>query len=173
MIINTILAIILTSFCYIILPFLILLLPNKARKICAIISLIGFIIALLMGVWGKIDINRDYISFAFDFSGSWCAKSINLSFDNLSKLDIVINLLMLIPVGIFSFYAIKKYNVALRLLFVTAIGLCCGAMIELTQFVLPVPRSVQLSDVIFNGISTLIGALICWLYSIIIDKIRR
>jgi VanZ family protein len=41
------------------------------------------------------------------------------------------------------------------------VGLLVGTAIETCQYFLPVPRSVQLSDVILNTLSVVIGSVIC------------
>jgi len=53
----------------------------------------------------------------------------------------------------------KQKNSKFGILFAVIIGLLTGLFIETFQFILPVPRSVQLSDVVYNTISCVIGYL--------------
>lgn len=169
--INTIAIIILGIISYVVVPFLILIIKNKKIKnALSITALIFFVAILLVGVWSKIDITKSYTQITFDFSGQWCDKTIKWNFSNISTFDLVINLVMLIPIGIFAFHFIQKLKPWQKLICLVPIGILCGTAIELSQFILPVPRSVQLSDVIFNTISVFAGGLICWLYEFLVSK---
>ena len=66
-------------------------------------------------------------------------------------------------------YKEKKYSILLALL----IGLCTGSIIELFQFILPVNRSVQLSDIVYNGISGFLGGCYFYLLNLISTKKRK
>ncbi len=172
--INTILAIILAGICYIILPFLILLIKNeKAKKTISIITLAAFVCILLVGVWGNNNFSKNEITIGFDFSGKWCDKTMKWDFQNITTFDLVINLVMLFPIGIFAFDFLKNKKLWQKLLILFAIGLFCGSFIELSQYILPIPRSVQFSDIVFNTISVVVGGMICWFYQFVISKIRK
>ena len=82
MTINTMLVLILGVFCYFFLPFIILscVKNEKIKKIIAIILLSLFIVILLVGTWGKLEIGKDVVRINFDFSGKCCDKKINFSF---------------------------------------------------------------------------------------------
>ena len=171
MTINTTLTLILGIICYIVLPFLVLLFVknDKRLKVITIVLLCLYLVILLIGVWGEIDVNRHNITINFDFSGKFCSKKINFNFKNLTTFDILINLFMLIPIGM-AIAFLKKTSYLKSLLIFALVGLICGFAIELTQFILPIQRSVQLSDVIFNMISVLIGGIIGKLYLILLKK---
>jgi hypothetical protein len=174
MIVSTILLLILGTICYFVLPFLIFVFikNKKIVKIMAIVFLCLFCFALIVGTLGQVSIARDYTTINFDFSQNFCDKNISLSFSNLTTFDIVTNLLMLIPIGIFVVCFHHKNFLKTTLLLVL-VGVLCGLTIELTQFVLPVPRSVQLSDVVFNAISVVLGGMIGWLYLVLGNKIKQ
>lgn len=172
--INTILIIILGIISYVVVPFLILLIKNKKLKnALSITCLVFFVAILLIGVWGKIDITKSYTQITFDFSGQWCDKTIKWNFSNISTFDLVINLVMLFPIGIFAFHYMPKLKAWQKLLLLLPIGILCGTTIELSQYILPIPRSVQLSDVVFNTISIFTGGAICWFYEFVISKLQR
>ena len=174
MTLNTTLIIVLVSIFYLVVPFLILLVKNKkTQKILSIVSLCTFFAILIVGTLGKIDISKTQTTITFEKFGNWADKKINLTFSNLTKQDILINILMLIPLGTFSAYATQNKSWWAQILIATAIGLCSGFLIEFCQFLFPVPRSVQLSDAIFNMISATIGATIFVIYKSIIDKIQN
>lgn len=169
---STPLIIVFVTIFYLIVPFLILLVRNKrTQKILSIVSLCIFIAILVVGTLGKIDISKTTTTITFEKFGNWFDKNINFNFSNITKQDIIINILMLIPIGTFTCYCLENSKIWKKILVAIAVGFCCGLLIEFCQFMFPVPRSVQLSDVIFNTISVLIGALICILYQFIISKI--
>lgn len=161
--INTIAIYFITFFGFFILPFLLMkcFKTQKKQKMAIICAFCFYLIALFIGVWGKLEINSKITRLTFDFSKTWFSKSINWNFSNLSLFDTVVNLVMLIPVGIFtSYFCHKKWKPLLFFAFLLFVGLFCGIFIEVSQFVLPIPRSVQLSDIVFNSISVLLGGLI-------------
>ena len=169
---NTTLVIILVAIFYLVLPFLIMLIKNKkTQRVLSIVSLCIFIAFLVVGTLGKIDISKTTTTITFEKFGNWFDKNINLSFENLTKQDIIINLLMLIPIGTFTCYCFENSKIWKKIFISLTIGFICGMLIEFCQFMFPVPRSIQLSDVVFNAISVLFGALICMLYQYIINKI--
>ena len=130
---------------------------KKFRRVMWILLSLFFAV-LFVGVLGKIDINQTWMNIGFDFSGELCQKTINWTFKT-TKLDRVINLLMLMPIGeavcIFS----KRKNIKWGFVIAVLCGALIGGLIETLQFVLPVSRSVQISDVVFNMISSAIGYL--------------
>lgn len=171
---NTTFVIIMVSIFYLVIPFLIMLIRNKkTQKILSIVSFCIFIAILIVGTLGKIDISKTTTTISFQKFGNWFDKSININFSNLTKQDIIINLLMLIPIGTFTCHCFENSKIWKKILISLAVGFIYGMLIEFCQFMFPVPRSVQLSDIIFNAISVLFGALICMLYQFLICKIYK
>ena len=76
---------------------------------------------------------------------------------------------MLIPIGLFDIYISRKTFMQ-KLLTCLLVGLMCGVLLETIQFVLPVVRSVQLSDVLLNAISVVIGGVMGVVYDKIFNK---
>lgn len=174
MTISTVLIIILGALFYFILPF-ILWACFKNEKLKTILTICFFslyLVVLFIGVFGKLDINDNVVSFSFDFSGSWCAKPINFSLASISIFDLVINLVMLIPVGMLASYLMRNKSPFIKIICLLGLGILTGLFIETCQFILPVPRSVQLSDALLNTVSVFVGGLIAWLYLWIIKKIK-
>ena len=174
MTISTVLIIILGTLFYFVLPFIIwaCFKNEKIKNILTICFFFLYLVVLFIGVFGKLDINDNVVSFSFDFSGSWCAKPINFSLASISTFDLVINIVMLIPVGMFVSYFMKNKNLFLKIISLLGVGLFVGLFIETCQFILPVPRSVQLSDALLNTVSVFVGGLIAWLYLWIIKKFK-
>lgn len=155
----TVLVVVCGIFFYLVAPILIFKFKQKKiRNICIFSYVIIFLLVLLAGVWGKLDIGKTWITVNFDFTHAWCAKTVKWSFLHLTIFDVIINLLMLIPIGT-MFTLCHKQKLCKILITGFLIGFSIGVFIELTQLVLPVYRSVQLSDVIFNAISVLLGAM--------------
>ena len=129
-------------------------------NICAIVLFCVYAMVLCLGVFGRVEFTKSTVKLGLDFSGQWCSKSINWNFAHLSAFDVVINLFMLVPVGFFvTYFLVKKWKIWQLLIFLLFIGFAFGLFIETMQFILPIQRSVQLSDIVFNSISVFIGGI--------------
>lgn len=144
---------------YIILPTLLVFFTKKLKvlKILSMFLFVVFLICLAFGVIGQIDIDSNQIIYKLVFNGQWFSKNFDFSFWNASSQDIIINIAMLFPVGIFvSVWLSKKTKLPLW-------GLCIGAgiglLIEISQLILPVLRSPSLSDIFLNSFSVVIGVM--------------
>ena len=163
---------------YFIVPLLVLFFINNDKIYARFkrIYLSLFFIVLFIGVFGKIDMNNKVIFIGFDFSGGFFSKQIITAFPRF-KLDILLNVLMLIPVGEILFLDKVKLNKNITIFSSFLIGFFIGVFIELLQFVLPVVRLVQLSDIIYNSISSVLGYIIVslsfYVYKIIINLIKK
>ena len=173
MVLPTWLVLLLGAICYFVLPFAIWLIKkDKLRNTFTIAFFCLYLGVLFCGVFGQLGIDGSRVVIDFDFGGQWCAKTIKWSLINISTFDLVINLVMLLPVGMFTFYFARKKKWWLRLLFLAIFGLLSGTFIETCQFILPIQRSVQLSDVLLNCVSVFAGGLIAWGYLAVIEKIK-
>lgn len=172
--INTVFLICVGMLSFFILPLFLLFIRNKKlQKIICIVVICAYVIVLLAGVLCRIDITKQNVTIDLDFSGKFVSKPINLLFNHLTTFDIVINLLMLIPIGTYFVFFNKNIKLLNTVLFSLLIGFCVGLCIETLQFILPVQRSVQLSDVVFNSISVLIGAMYGFLLICVKKKVER
>lgn len=170
---NTIFVLLCAIIGYFILPFFVLMIKNnKIKKILANTLLVLFVVILLVGVWGKLDFNSQFVTINFDSSQPWCNKVVVWNFKNISNFDLIVNIIMLLPIGMYIWCFCNK-KVYIKLLILLLIGVLCGSFIEFSQFVLPVQRSVQLSDVVLNTISVIAGGLLGWLYQMIISKLQK
>ncbi len=112
----------------------------------------------------------NYVTLEFVLDGSSCAKRI-WWFDNFNWRDAVVNLMMLAPMGAIVYDDRRSFgkNILVGLI----IGLGIGAIIETLQFVLPIRRTVQVQDAVFNSISVAIGILGTWVVMRIADVIKN
>lgn len=158
---------------YLIIPILIWRFARNTKfgKYLTIVFLFAFLVILFLGITGRVCISNHYVIVDMDFTNNWLGKKINFYMSNINKVDFIINILMLIPIGFVLAYFVHKSFV--RKLFISfVLGLICGKMLEITQFVLPVYRSVELSDVVLNTISVVIGCLLGILYDAIFSKVN-
>ena len=158
MIINLKLAIIVTIFCMLILPtILFVLLKNKpkALKICAAVLFAVYLVFLFIGTTASISLKSGNVYIAFNFDKEWF--SMDFSWFGLTKINTLINLFLLFPVGFVTYVFSNKHQFLKTILFSLAISL----IIETYQFVLPIHRNTEVSDVIFNTLSGLISATYC------------
>ena len=160
--------------CYFILPFLLWLIKNEKLKSILTHVFFGlYLCVLLAGVFGRVDISGGLVKVSFDFGGEWAAKTINWSVSNITTFDLLINLFMVIPVGMYIAYLSRRKKMVISLLLFVALGFATGLFIESFQFILPIQRSVQLSDVLLNMASVVIGGLVGVLYLFMANKIIR
>ena len=82
--------------------------------------------------------------------------------------DFIINILMLVPFGFLLKPIFQKYSITKTLI----IGIGFSVLIEMLQLVLPINRSPQLSDIILNSLSCLIGIVSFILFKLIIIKLK-
>ena len=170
MIVNLKLAIIVTIFCMLIIPTaLFVLLKNKPRalKICASVLLAVYLVFLFIGTTASISLKNNNIIINFYFDKPWL--SLDFSWFGLSKINTLINLFLLFPVG-FVVYAFSNKHPFLKTIL---ISLAISVLIELYQFVLPIHRNTELSDVIFNTLSGLISATYCKVLTLVINKFSK
>ena len=115
-----------------------------------------------MAITFSVKFNSREVTIIFEYTGKAFGKSINWDLFSVGVLDKLINIAMLFPVGaIVVAYKHKNF----KSVFTTSImvGLILGFMLETLQFCLPVNRSVQFSDVIYNAISVVIGTMYYYL----------
>lgn len=144
---------------YFVLPILVFtfIKSKKTKRIIANSLFIIYVVLLLIGVWAKVMITSQEVKVVFDFTYT-AQKAISWGFTRLKTSDILINLVMLIPVGLIISINTNKSFIKTMVLG-AVVGVVCGVIIEVGQFVLPVKRYTQLSDVVLNTISVLFGVV--------------
>ncbi|MBO5394667.1 MAG: VanZ family protein [Clostridia bacterium] len=174
MVFPTWIVLILGVLCYFVLPFAIwcFIKNEKAKNIVTAIFFALYCVVLFCGVFARVSPSLQSVSIVFDFSGAWAAKSINWGFVGISIFDLVINLVMLLPVGMAALYFTRRKRTKVKIVTIVLTALLSGVLIELCQFLLPIPRGVQLSDAVLNAVSVTFGALLAWLYLVVINKIK-
>ena len=145
---------------------------SKVGRLIVIIFAGLYGVLLLLGITTKIIFQEGFAIIDVDFSANWCDKTINISLVNIDKVDLFINIIMLIPVGLILVYFSKK-SLINKFVFLLVIGFMIGVGLETLQFILPVYRSVQLSDVLLNTFSVIIGGVLGIFYDTIIFFIRK
>ena len=133
--------------------FTFMLLKNKrVIKSLFIILTIFYSIVVLIGVLTNIQLGETiYIAKSVDIN-----RTFNFSPITRNVRDITINICMLAPLGFLLGGIINKYKVIKSVTF----GLILSIFIEVMQYILPIGRNAQLTDIILNTISALIGVLI-------------
>jgi len=152
------LAITITFLFLIVLP-IFLLIFNKNQKIFTTLSIlftIFYFILLIIGVTCTFNINLGFIEFYFDYSGISFGLNKFTLYD-FGIFNVLINLSMFLPLGaiIVSFKKLKFY-----LWQTILISFALSFSIEFLQWALPIFRSVELTDLIYNTISGIAGYLV-------------
>lgn len=147
---------------FVVLPLLILsfVKNGKGKTLVMSLFLIFYLALLIVFIIGDVSITRDTVTIGFDFSHNVGGKDVNWTFADLTLMDALINIVMLIPLGMILGYFFKHLSVLKAVLICWYLGFAFGFILELSQYILPIARSVQLSDAIFNMISLFIGGLI-------------
>lgn len=142
---------------------------RKVLRVLVIVLLSVYCIVLAVGVLSNFYYTTKVMHVYFDFSYT-VSKTIDLNIFHNGKIDMIINILMLIPVGI-SIVVLNNHNIKVMNVLLLTIGFCVGFTIELLQLILPIARAVQLIDVILNGLSVILGGVIGILYVKLVNKI--
>ena len=129
----------------------------KALKTCAIVLSVIYFSLLFIGTSFVVKIKNNNLVIYPDFSKEWL--SMKFLTHNFSMTNILVNLILLFPLGFIVdvFAKDKKFLKTILLSFLISI------FIELYQFVLPVPRTTELTDVLFNTLSGALSASYCFL----------
>lgn len=159
---------------YIVLPLIIYLLARKTKvgKIIVVICSVLFGIVLFFGITSRVSIADKIVVIDFDYTNKWFNKTINFNIFDIDKIDFIINLSMLVPIGLVVIY-FNKRKLPNKLLMLTLIGLMMGLALETLQYILPVYRTVQLSDIILNTFSVVIGGVCGIVYDLIFNKLTK
>lgn len=142
-----------------VIPILLMLINN--RLIFGIYFFI-FILSLLMGVLLDISIKDHICHFSILITTTWFSNSPIIA--NFDTFGIIINLLLLFPLGFILPLIIPKITFNKVIIF----GTSTSIVIEILQFILPIIRYPELLDVLNNTISVILG----YLYYLLIFKIR-
>ena len=134
--------------------------------------LIMYAIILFFGITSRIVIDNKFAIVSLDYSANWCDKTINFSLVKIDKVDLLINIVMLIPIGLTVVYFNNK-SIVSKFVVLVIVGVVMGVSLETIQFILPVVRSVQLSDALLNTFSVVLGGIIGLLYNFVTCRIKR
>jgi len=159
LIVPTYLVYILVPIFYIALPTILILTikSNKTLRVASIVFLVIFLIALFLATTFDVYYTNTQVKVLFRFSGESMGKTIHWSVLPRGKRDFLINILMLIPLGAVICINTKK-KIVNRLIWAFVFGVITGTAIETIQYLLPVARTIQLSDVLLNTLSVVLGA---------------
>ena len=123
-----------------------------------------YLLVLFAGVFGKIDITQNTVYITFENNGL-PFNAHNFLWWNFDKANVLINLFMLFPVCLIIFAFCKKHTFLKTII----LAFCLSAFIETMQFILPVSRTVEITDLLYNTLSGIIG----WLYFYLLIKLNK
>ncbi len=126
---------------------------------------LAYFCVLIIGVFGKVDI-ADTVSVSFENNGMWFS-AFNFILFNSSISNFLINIFMFFPLAVIIFAFFKKH----LFLKTVILAFCLSIFIETMQFVLPISRTVELTDIIFNTLSGIISFLYFYQLKILNRKI--
>lgn len=157
---SIILVVIIALFLMIVFPAILLLALKKhqtALKICTIILMIIYFSLLFIGTSFKVYVKNGNLVIHPNFTSSWFSMRFVLF--NFSLTNILVNLALLLPTGFIVYVFAKEHKFLKTISFAFLISL----FIELYQFILPVSRATELTDILLNTLSGVISASYCCL----------
>ena len=128
---------------------------KKALKITAIVFSCVYFVCLFIGTTAKLEISADKITVAFNFTEPWF--SIDFLFLDFSLKNMFVNLAMMFPLGFIVYVFTNKKPFLKTVIFALSLSL----FIELYQFILPIYRNTEITDIIYNVLSGVISATYC------------
>ena len=135
---------------------------NRIASLVGIISMVAFL-CLLTLTETTIDMNS--IQIHFTSSSNWFSKHFTSTLTHLDKADVIINSLMLVPLGVMSSQHSIAKGKRFSILKGVATGLAMSCFIECMQCILPIQRTSDFADIIFNTLGAFAGATTMTVYS--------
>ena len=127
----------------------------KTLKICAYILMIIYFVVLFIGTTFKFSLTQGNLKISADFSKNWFSLKFLLA--SFKPINLTINIILLFPVGFIVYYFANNRKFIKTILFTFLLSL----IIELYQFVLPISRTTELTDLLFNTLGGCISAIYC------------
>lgn len=160
MIVNFTFAIIISVVFMVVLPaVLIIFVKNRKHlQFCIKILSIAYFCILCVGVLSKIEFNGNTVLVTVETKSGWFDTN-KFSFYSFGTFNILINLYMLLPVGAIGYVCFDEN----KFLKTTALAFLISLLIETMQFIFPVARSVEFTDIVYNTLSGMIGYLTFYL----------
>lgn len=131
---------------------------KKLDKILSIIGIISFIILTLSLTLFDTSFGKEITKINFEPCSNWFNRPFNFKFWDVIPNDLLINALMLGPLGVMVTQKRKSENKKSFLWSMLA-GLMLGTFIEVSQAILPYGRCPALSDILLNTISSSLGCV--------------
>ena len=140
---------------------------EKHIKVVYFILTILYCLVVCVGVFTNIQLNK-LITIEFLDNINNLNKTFNFNLFPNTFQDVIINILMFVPLGFLLMPIFKKHAFVKTLL----IGISFTIMIEISQLVLPISRNPQLSDIILNSLSCLIGIACFIILKLVSSKLK-
>ena len=127
----------------------------KALKISAICLMLVYFVVLFIGTTFKISLKQGNLKISADFTKPWFSMRFLLY--SFKPVNLTINIALLFPVGFLVFCFANKH----RFLKTIILAFSLSLLIELYQFILPISRTSELTDLLFNTLGGVLSALYC------------
>ncbi len=135
---------------------------NKIASLVGIVSMVAFL-CLLTLTETKIDMNS--IQIHFSASSSWFSKHFTSTISHLDSSDAIINSLMLAPLGVMTSQYFVAKDQKHSILKGALVGLLMSSFIEGMQCILPIQRTPDFADILFNTLGAFAGSTAMTAYS--------
>jgi glycopeptide antibiotics resistance protein len=169
---ETLIAILLIIF-LVLAPLVIIFVQNQTIFKTIIITLfIFYLIVLFANTTGSMRFQNNSVTIEVILKGGWFDKEILMTWIPNEFGDFYRNIIMFVPLGTFT-TLIKPSSFKKTMLITVIVAFCTSFLIEFLQFMLPIHRWPQISDVIFNTLSAIIGAIFAFICLKIKGKIFK
>lgn len=138
-------------------PIILKIFRSKPRviKILSICLGIVYAVLLVIGTTADVSMKNHIVSIKYPNSAAWF--SMRFAVLNGGIAHILINLVLLFPIGYLVYVFSSKHCFFKTVL----VSLGVSIIIETYQFILPINRSTELADLIFNTLSGVLSATYC------------
>lgn len=138
-------------------PIILKIFRSKPRviKILSICLGIVYAVLLVIGTTADVSMKNNVVSIKYTKSAAWFSMRFAILNGGISH--IIINLALLFPIG-FLVYIFSGKHCFLK---TVLISFAVSIIIETYQFILPVDRSTELADIVFNTLSGVLSATYC------------
>ena len=158
--INILFACLMMFLLMVVLPTILLVVLKKHQRflrVCTIILSIVYFIFLFVGTTAKVFIQGNEVVLYYNFSYEWFSmRFLPYSF---AFRNIAVNLALFFPIGFIVYIFAKNRKFVKTIIFAFLLSI----LVEFYQFILPVGRTTELTDLLFNTLSGVISAGYCFL----------
>lgn len=138
---------------------------KKVSKIASVVGIVAMVAFLCLLTFTETTIDMNSIQIHFSASSSWFSKHFTSTISHLNSSEAIINSLMLAPLGVMTSQYFVAKGQKHSILKGALVGLLMSSFIEGMQCILPIQRTPDLADILFNTLGAFAGSTAMTAYS--------